>query len=56
MTEADFAAVHAAIGDAPVGASPSDPINDASSRAELLDARSLIGNAYDFDEANVTSW
>ena len=56
MTEADFAAVHAAIGDAPVGASPGDPVNDASYRAELLDARSLIGNAYDFDEANVTSW
>ncbi|MGB5350708.1 MAG: DUF4856 domain-containing protein [Polyangiales bacterium] len=56
MSQADFAAVHAAVGDAPVGASPSDPVDDASYRAELLDARSLIGDAYDFDEANVTSW
>ena len=56
MSEADFAAVHAAVGDAPVGASPSDPVDDAPYRAALLDARSLIGDAYDFDEANVTSW
>ena len=56
MSEADFAAVHAAIGDAPVGASPSEPVDDAPYRAELLDARKLIGDAYDFDEANVTSW
>ena len=56
MNEVDFEAVHAAIGDAPVGASASDPVDDASYRAALLDARSLIGDAYDFDEANVTSW
>lgn len=56
MSEADFAAVHAAVGDAPVGASPSDPVADETYRAQLLAARSLIGDAYDFDEANVTSW
>ncbi len=56
MSEADFAAVHAAIGDAPVGASPSDPADDEPYRTQLLAARSLIGDAYEFDKANVTSW
>ena len=56
MTEDDFSAVHAAIGDAPVGASPSSPVNDPSYRDALLDARSRIGDAYDFDETNIQSW
>lgn len=56
MSEADFAEVHAAIGDFPQGASATSPIDDDVYRTRLLDARNLIGNAYDFDEANVTSW
>ncbi len=56
MSEADFAALHAAVEDAPVGASASAPTNDETYRGQLLDARSRIGNAYDFDEANVTAW
>ena len=56
MAEDEFSAVHAAIGDAPVGASPSSPVNDQSYRDALLDARSRIGDAYDFDETNVQSW
>ena len=38
----------------PLTEAPSPVI--ALRRAELLDALSLIGDAYDFDEANVTSW
>ncbi|MBW2507182.1 MAG: DUF4856 domain-containing protein [Deltaproteobacteria bacterium] len=56
MSDDDFAALHQAIADAPVGASASEPVNDEAYRAQLLDARSRIGDAYDFDEANVTSW
>ena len=56
MGDEDFAALHAAVGDAPGGASPSNPVNDDAFRSQLLDARNLIGDAYDFDEANVTSW
>lgn len=55
MSESDFASVHAAIGDAPVGASVT-PVDDATYRMQLLEARSLIGDAYDFDEANVLGW
>ncbi|MGB5812638.1 MAG: DUF4856 domain-containing protein, partial [Polyangiales bacterium] len=56
MSDSDFAAVHVAVGDAPVGASPTSPSNDADYRAQLLEARALIGDAYDFDEANLASW
>ena len=56
MSGEDFAALHSAIGDAPVGASQSDPVEDEAYRAQLLDARTRIGEAYGFDEANVTSW
>jgi hypothetical protein len=56
MTAADFTALHEAVEDAPVGASATDPSDDETYRAQLLDARTLIGDAYDFDEANVTSW
>lgn len=56
MTAADFAAVHAAVGDAPAGASPTSPTDDTDYRARLLEARGLIGDAYDFDEANLTGW
>ncbi|HSN82108.1 MAG TPA: DUF4856 domain-containing protein [Polyangiales bacterium] len=56
MSESDFASVHAAIGDAPVGASATSPVDDEAYRTQLLDARSLIGDAYDFDEANITGW
>lgn len=52
----DFAALHASIGDAPVGASPDTPVNDETYRAALVDARTRIGDAYDFDDANLTSW
>jgi hypothetical protein len=56
MTAGDFAALHDAVGDAPVGASPDSPANDDTYREALLDARTRIGDAYDFDEANLTSW
>jgi hypothetical protein len=56
MSEEDFAAVHAAIGDAPVGASPTSPSDDAPYRTQLIDARTLIGDAYDFDDANIMGW
>jgi len=56
MNEEDFAAVHEAIGDSPIGASATSPIDDDAYRTRLLNARSLIGNAYDFDQANITSW
>jgi hypothetical protein len=56
MGDEDFAALHRAVGEAPGGASPSDPVNDEVYRAQLLDARNRIGEAYGFDEANVTSW
>lgn len=56
MSEADFAEVHEAIGDFPQGASATSPIDDDAYRTRLLDARNLIGDAYDFDEANITGW
>jgi hypothetical protein len=56
MSEEDLAAVHAAIGDAPVGASPTSPSDDATYRTQLIEARTLIGDAYDFDEANILAW
>jgi len=56
MSDADFSALHEAVGDAPVGASATDPTDDETYRAQLLDARSRIGDAYDFDEANVEGW
>ena len=54
--EADFAELHALIGDTPVGASPTNPVNDTGYREALLAARALMGDAYDFDEANVLAW
>ncbi len=56
MGDEDFAALHAAVGEAPGGASPSDPVNDQVYRAQLLDARNRIGEVYGFDQANITSW
>jgi hypothetical protein len=56
MSDEDFAALHAAVGDSPVGASASGPVDNEAYRAQLLDARNGIGDAYGFDEANVTSW
>jgi hypothetical protein len=56
MSEEDFTALHAAIGDAPVGASPTLPSDDPAYRTQLIDARTLIGDAYDFDEANILGW
>lgn len=56
MSATDFAAVHAAIGDAPVGASAASPVDDEDYRAQLLQARTLIGDAYGFDEANLLVW
>ena len=56
MRESDFAAIHAAIGDAPVGASVASPVDDEAYRVQLLEARSLIGDAYEFDETNVSAW
>ena len=56
MTDADFTALHQAVEDAPVGASATDPADDETYRAQLLEARTRIGDAYDFDEANVTGW
>ena len=56
MSATEFAAIHAAIGDAPAGASPTSPTDEMNYRAQLLDARALIGDAYDFDEANLTAW
>ena len=56
MSEDDVSALHAAIGDAPQGASPVSPVDDETYRMQLLDARALIGDAYDFDETNLTKW
>ena len=56
MSESAFAAVHDAIGDAPVGASPDSPNKDSDYRNALVGARQMIGDAYGFDEANVAGW
>jgi hypothetical protein len=56
LSEGDFSDLHAAIGDAPAGASPTSPIDDTAYRTQLIDARTLIGDAYDFDEANILAW
>ncbi|MEM7437319.1 MAG: DUF4856 domain-containing protein [Myxococcota bacterium] len=56
LSDADFAAVHASIGDAPVGASPDSPFDDTDYRDALLEARTTLGEAYDFDDANVAAW
>ncbi len=56
MSQEDFVSLHEAIGDAPIGASQTSPTDDDDYRMRLLNARNLIGDAYDFDEANVTGW
>ena len=56
MSDSAFEAMHAAIGDAPVGASPTDPTDNTAYRAQLAEARTLIGEAYEFDEANLAAW
>lgn len=56
ISKEDFAAIHAAIGDAPVGASATSPSDDTPYRTRLIDARTLIGDTHDFDEANILGW
>ena len=56
MSADDVSALHAAVGDAPQGASPVSPVDDETYRTQLLDARTLIGDAYDFDDTNLTTW
>jgi len=56
MSEDDFAAIHEAIGDEPVGASAVSPSDDMSYRTRLVEARGVIGDTYGFDEANINGW
>lgn len=52
----DFQNLHEWIGDAPTGASPTNPVNDAPYRTSLESARTLIGDVYGFDDENVLAW
>ena len=53
MTSAQFEQLHAALGDAP--ALPGDA-NVDDYEAGLIEARTMIGEAYGFDSANVEAW
>ncbi|MCB9742182.1 MAG: DUF4856 domain-containing protein [Alphaproteobacteria bacterium] len=52
LGDADFAALHALLGTAPALADASQDAREAYRRA-LIDARTLIGQAYGFDPANL---
>jgi len=56
MSEADFETLHRLIGDSPVGASSTLPVDDAAYRADLLEARALIGETYGFESDNIENW
>ncbi len=56
MSTSAFSELHAAVGDAPVGASADAPTTDSAYRATLLEVRLLLGETYGFDEANIAGW
>lgn len=56
MSDEDFEILHDRIGDHPVGASPTNPENDSTYRADLQNARALIGETYGFDSDNIDNW
>ncbi len=56
MSEEDFGILHDRLGDRPVGASPTNAENNSTYRADLQNARALIGETYGFDSDNIDNW